>query len=99
MDEIRVVALSGLGLLPLDPSVSLDYAVARNPSVIAMDAGSGDIGPYYLGADAEYNPISWERNDLKLLLLAARTDRGRSLVNSSRFSARLRRTISSSPGS
>jgi hypothetical protein len=72
MDEIRVVALSGLGLLPLDPSVSLDHAVARNPSVIAMDAGSGDIGPYYLGADAEYNPISWERNDLKLLLLAAR---------------------------
>src|SRR5262245_31627458 len=72
MDELRVVALSGLGLMPLDPSVSLDHAVERNPSVIAMDAGSGDIGPYYLGADAEYNPIAWERNDLRLLLLAAR---------------------------
>ena len=32
-------------------------------------------------------------------MLAARTDFGRSFVNSSRFSARLRRTISSSPGS
>jgi hypothetical protein len=72
MDELRVVALSGLGLMPLDPSVSLVHAVDRNPSVIAMDAGSGDIGPYYLGADAEYNPLAWERNDLRLLLLAAR---------------------------
>ena len=32
-------------------------------------------------------------------MLAARTERGRSVVNSSRFSARLRLTISSSPGS
>ena len=72
MDELRVVALSGLGLMPLDASVSLDHAVGRDPSVIAMDAGSGDIGPYYLGADAEYNPVEWERNDLRLLLLAAR---------------------------
>lgn len=73
MDELRVVALSGLGLMPLDAAVSLDHAVDRKPSAIAMDAGSGDIGPYYLGADAEYNPLSWERNDLRLILLAART--------------------------
>jgi len=72
MDELRVVALSGLGLMPLDASVSLEHAVSREPSVIAMDAGSGDIGPYYLGADVEYNPLEWERNDLRLLLLAAR---------------------------
>jgi hypothetical protein len=72
MDELRIVALSGLGLVPLDASVSLAYAVDRKPAAIAMDAGSGDIGAYYLGADAEYNPVAWERNDLRLLLLAAR---------------------------
>ena len=37
-----------------------------------MDAGSGDIGPYYLGADGAYHPNGWERNDLEHLLLASR---------------------------
>jgi hypothetical protein len=70
--SVKVLALSGLGLVPLDPATSLNKAIESRPEVIAMDAGSGDIGPYYLGADGAYNPDGWERNDLEHLLLAAR---------------------------
>ena len=69
---VKALALSGLGLVPLDPATSLHKAVERRPEVIVMDAGSGDIGPYYLGADGAYHPNGWERNDLEHLLLAAR---------------------------
>jgi hypothetical protein len=65
------MALSAVGLVPLDPSVSFEAGLALGPEAIGMDAGSGDIGPYYLGADAEYNPRAWEKNDLEILLTAA----------------------------
>jgi hypothetical protein len=47
-------------------------AVEREPAAIVADAGSGDIGPHYLGSGAEYNPREWEKHDLRLMLLAAR---------------------------
>ncbi len=69
--SLKVMALSAVGLVPLDPAVSFVAGIEMGPQVIGMDAGSGDIGPYYLGANAEYNPRQWEKNDLEILLTAA----------------------------
>jgi hypothetical protein len=46
--------------------------VNDKPDAICADAGSGDIGPFYLGSDAPYNPREWEKHDLRLMLLGAR---------------------------
>jgi len=51
MDEIRVLsptAILGYGF----PPQSLDEGMRREPHVIAVDAGSTDGGPYYLGIEA-----------------------------------------------
>ncbi|MBW2219772.1 MAG: acyclic terpene utilization AtuA family protein [Deltaproteobacteria bacterium] len=48
MDELRVLsptAILGYGF----PVESLERGMAKNPHVIAVDAGSTDAGPYYLG--------------------------------------------------
>ena len=72
MSEISVLCASGsLGLTPMHPD-SYWAAVEREPDAIVADAGSGDIGPSYLGSGAEYNPREWEKHDLRLMLLAAR---------------------------
>jgi hypothetical protein len=50
MDEIRVLsptAILGYGY----PKASLDEGMKRTPHVIAVDAGSTDGGPYYLGIE------------------------------------------------
>ncbi len=52
MDELRVyapTAILGYGY----PAASLEAAKARSPHVIAVDAGSTDGGPYYLGIEPE----------------------------------------------
>lgn len=52
MDELRVyapTAILGYGY----PEASLEEARARSPHVIAVDAGSTDGGPYYLGIEPE----------------------------------------------
>ncbi len=64
-------ASGSLGLTPMHPE-SYWAAVERGPDAIVADAGSGDIGPAYLGSGAEYNPREWEKHDLRLMLLAAR---------------------------
>jgi hypothetical protein len=72
MSEVSVLCASGsLGLTPMHPE-SYWAAVERRPSAIVADAGSGDIGPHYLGSGAEYNPREWEKHDLRLMLTAAR---------------------------
>ena len=50
MDELRVLsptAILGYGY----PRQSLDEGMRREPHVIAVDAGSTDGGPYYLGIE------------------------------------------------
>jgi len=50
MEEIRVLsptAILGYGY----PHASLDEGMSRNPHVIAVDGGSTDGGPYYLGIE------------------------------------------------
>ena len=71
MREITVLCASGsLGLTPFHEE-SFHAGVARKPDVIAADAGSGDIGPFYLGSGAPYSPWEWEKHDLGLMLEAA----------------------------
>jgi hypothetical protein len=72
MSDVSVLCASGsLGLTPMHHE-SYWAAVDRGPHAIVADAGSGDIGPAYLGSGAEYNPREWEKHDLRLMLLAAR---------------------------
>lgn len=54
------------------PEQSLRAAVDRRPDVFAMDAGSTDPGPYYLGSGRSYTSREMVRRDLSLLLPAAR---------------------------
>jgi hypothetical protein len=55
------------------PVASLEAAVSRKPDVFAMDAGSTDPGPYYLGSGHSYTSREMVRRDLSLLLPAARS--------------------------
>ncbi|MGD0153218.1 MAG: acyclic terpene utilization AtuA family protein [Thermacetogeniaceae bacterium] len=54
------------------PAVSLDRGLSFNPDVIAVDAGSTDPGPYYLGAGQSFVPRRSVKRDLVFLLRAAR---------------------------
>jgi len=70
---VRVLCTSGsLGLTPFHEE-SFWAGIARRPHVVAADAGSGDIGPGYLGSAHWYNPPEWEEHDLGLMLRGARS--------------------------
>lgn len=71
MNEIRVLsptAILGYGF-PFD---SFQAGVARKPDVIAVDAGSTDPGPYYLGAGISFTDRLAVLRDLKIILKAGR---------------------------
>ena len=71
VDEVRVLCASGsLGLTPFHEE-SFWAGVERRPHVVAADAGSGDIGPFYLGSGHWYNPREWEEHDLSVMLKGA----------------------------
>lgn len=73
--EIRALAPTGnLGHSPIQVE-SFRAGLAREPDFIAADAGSGDIGPSFLGADAPHHPEEWDLYDLRLLVPAARERR------------------------
>ncbi|MBI2206887.1 MAG: 3-methylaspartate ammonia-lyase, partial [Candidatus Rokubacteria bacterium] len=46
------------------PDRSMDAALARNPDVLAVDAGSTDPGPYYLGAGVAFTNRRAVKRDL-----------------------------------
>jgi hypothetical protein len=56
------------------PVESFREGMRRKPHVIAVDAGSTDPGPYYLGAGVPFTDRAAVKRDLRLLLEAARTD-------------------------
>jgi hypothetical protein len=71
-NDVSVLCPSGsLGLTPFHEE-SYWAGVERKPDCIAADAGSGDIGPFYLGSGSWYNPRDWEEHDLSLILKGAR---------------------------
>ncbi|MEQ8967286.1 MAG: acyclic terpene utilization AtuA family protein [Azospirillaceae bacterium] len=50
------------------PKASLDEAVARGAQLIAVDAGSTDMGPYYLGSGRPFVSRSMVARDLDLII-------------------------------
>ena len=54
------------------PEPSLRAAMEWQPDLIAVDAGSTDPGPYYLGSGLSYTSRAMVKRDLGLLLTAAR---------------------------
>ncbi|WP_246505957.1 acyclic terpene utilization AtuA family protein [Mesorhizobium silamurunense] len=69
--EIKVLsptAILGYGF----PESSFEAGLARDPDVIAVDAGSSDPGPYYLGAGVSFTDRAAVKRDLRLMLRAAR---------------------------
>lgn len=71
MKEIRVLsptAILGYGF----PAESFQRGLAHKPDVIAVDAGSTDPGPYYLGAGVSFTDRRAVYRDLNLMLRAGR---------------------------
>lgn len=70
MDEIRVLsptAILGYGF----PMESFVEGMKRKPHVIAVDAGSTDPGPYYLGAGKSFTDRNSVKRDLEIMIPAA----------------------------
>ena len=69
MDELRVLsptAILGYG----SPIESLREGMRRQPHVIAVDAGSTDPGPYYLGAGKSFTDRNSVKRDLEIMISA-----------------------------
>lgn len=70
LNELRILsptAILGYGF----PLASFQAGLARNPDVIAVDAGSTDPGPYYLGSGQSFTQRSAVKRDLRYLIEAA----------------------------
>jgi hypothetical protein len=79
---VSVLCASGsLGLTPFHEE-SFWAGIERGPDVVAADAGSGDIGPFYLGSGHSYNLAAWEDHDLSLMLIGAHRCGARVIVGS-----------------
>ena len=69
MNEFRVLAptaILGYGF----PETSFAEGMKRNPHVIAVDAGSTDPGPYYLGSGESFTDRNAVKRDLEYMLKA-----------------------------
>ncbi|MEM8661049.1 MAG: acyclic terpene utilization AtuA family protein [Pseudomonadota bacterium] len=53
------------------PSTSFEQGLSHDPDLIAVDAGSADPGPFYLGSGKSFTDAAAVRRDLALLLKAA----------------------------
>ncbi len=70
MDEMVILsptAILGYGF----PESSFNEGLSRNPAVIAVDAGSTDPGPYYLGSGLSFTDRAAVKRDLALMIPAA----------------------------
>ena len=68
-EEFRVLsptAILGYGF----PLASFEAGMAKNPHLIAVDGGSTDPGPYYLGAGLSFTDRSAVKRDLEIMILA-----------------------------
>ena len=69
MEELRILsttAILGYGF----PMASFEEGMRRKPHVIAVDAGSTDPGPYYLGAGVSFTDRGAVKRDLEIMLTA-----------------------------
>lgn len=53
------------------PAASFQQGLSHEPDLIAVDAGSADPGPYYLGSGRSFTDAAAVRRDLAVLLQAA----------------------------
>ncbi|HCS75442.1 MAG TPA: 3-methylaspartate ammonia-lyase [Clostridiales bacterium] len=70
MEELRILsptAILGYGF----PMKSFEEGMRRHPHVIAVDAGSTDPGPYYLGAGISFTDRTAVKRDLGIMISAA----------------------------
>lgn len=68
-EEFRILsatAILGYGF----PKASFDAGMERRPHLIAVDAGSTDPGPYYLGAGVSFTDRGAVKRDLEIMLKA-----------------------------
>jgi hypothetical protein len=70
MEEVRVLATCSLGLG--FSYKGFEAGLAREPHLIACDAGSSDFGPYYLGSGELQKSSMSVKRDLGLLIRGAR---------------------------
>lgn len=66
-EEFRVLsptAILGYGF----PLASFEAGLARNPHLIAVDGGSTDPGPYYLGAGVSFTDRGAVKRDLEIMI-------------------------------
>ncbi len=52
------------------PQASFERAMAEKPDLIAVDGGSTDPGPYYLGAGKAFTDRTGVKRDLRYMLVA-----------------------------
>ena len=70
MKEFRILsptAILGYGF----PAASFEEGMRRKPHAIAVDAGSTDPGPYYLGSGKSFTDRGAVKRDLEFMLTAA----------------------------
>lgn len=70
-NELRILsptAILGYGF----PVSSFEKGMALAPHVVAVDAGSTDPGPYYLGAGISFTDRAAVKRDVKIILCATR---------------------------
>ncbi|HEX7714187.1 MAG TPA: acyclic terpene utilization AtuA family protein [Bacillota bacterium] len=70
MEELRILsptAILGYGF----PERSFVEGMGRKPDLLAVDAGSTDPGPYYLGAGVSFTEYRAVKRDLTIMLQAA----------------------------
>lgn len=74
MEEYRILsptAILGYGF----PLASFEEGMSRKPQLIAVDAGSTDPGPYYLGAGVSFTERKAVKRDLAVILRSALASR------------------------
>ena len=72
LEELRILsptAILGYGF----PRNSFEKGMAQKPHVIAVDAGSTDPGPYYLGSGHSFTDNQAVKRDLEIMLPAAKS--------------------------
>jgi len=78
-----MTVLAPLGMLGYGiPARSMERGLARDPAVLALDAGSTDPGPYYLGAGVPFVNRRAAKRDLTMILDAAHQRRIPVLIGS-----------------
>ena len=73
-EEFRILsttAILGYGF----PMVSFNEGMKRNPHLIAVDGGSTDPGPYYLGAGVSFTDRGAVKRDLEIMIKAGLENR------------------------